>query len=395
MKTTAVILSCLTSFSLFADARSSQDTDDDIFQLFENSTLKSTQQEPSMQIAQADTQVLNQDASSEKTHTKNHYMVYGDFLYWQPFCNDLTWGNKNYGNTKTGYDNYTEQYRFNFDWDVGFRLGIKYKANWEDVSVDLNWTSFHTSTTLHKQSSQIKNSSIAALYPQLHLQGNPQSLSSPTIHSWKLSGSYRLTFDQFDLKMKKQCKLTSCFDMNPFIGIRGLIINHNFKSKEYVNSYGGIFKTSSPYDSSALTQRNNTNALGIFVGVNNKLQFGKGFSLFFDGDVFVGYGKNNSSFTAYQTVSGSKGGKDYIYEDSNSMKAMIDLAAGVNWKKSLFKDAIDLLIACGYEFHYIFQNPTFLYANPDNSGMSMSGSMQDMSKSFGFQGLTIRGGIGF
>lgn len=76
------------------------------------------------------------------------------------------------------------------------------------------------------------------------------------------------------------------------------------------------------------------------------------------------------------------------------MKSMIDVVGGFGWKKGLFKNAIDLMLAASYEFHYIFQNPTFLYGN-SSTNVSNPTSYQDVSKSCGFQGVTIRGGFGF
>lgn len=387
----SVILACFISLALQAAEKNDTLKNTDLFILFENEEVPSNETQPIAQETTTSKNTPSEINGSKENIKPNHYLIYGDFLYWQPFTNDITWGNLTQ-NPSAG--SYTQQYRFSFDWDVGFRVGLKFNTNWQNITLDGNWTSYHNVSSSTKQNKTILNSSSSSneLYK---LQGDASSIVGFSLPlGWKINAKYTLDFDQYDFIVKKNCVINNHFEIKPYIGARGVILNHYITSQSFANSYNGSFTTNPPFDYSEIKQKNNSNAVGMVFGLDNSLYFGKGFSLFFLGDFFLGYGKNNSYFWNFHSIGGDESPSEYIFEYSHSMKSMVDIAAGFSWEKSFFKNALDLTISAGYEFHYIFQNPTFLYANP-NSGTIEPTSFQDMSKSCGFQGLTIRGGFGF
>lgn len=402
-----LVLSCVSLALLHAQSTDDSFSDDDFFVLFENDYNKSKKEKKSQKAVPVSSQD-DEDAAAQKSLTNqrlaqtapennnhpygmNHYMIYGDFLYWVPFCNDLTWGNLS---TQAAGSN-TKQYRFSFNWDAGFRVGFIFGTTWEDVVFDGNWTSFHNTSNRKKQNTGILNSSTSS-NEVYNLQGNSNSIVGNTLPlGWKINAHYKLDFDQYDVIIKKKCHITDHYEIRPFIGARGLILNHSFTTNSYANTYNTVFTTTAPFDYSEIKQKNNSNAIGLVLGFENSFALGKGFTFFILGDVFAGYGKNNSYFWNFSNTGGTKSAVNYIYEQGNSMKSMIDVVGGFGWKKGLFKNAIDLLIAASYEFHYIFQNPTFLYGNPSPKNTINPTSYQDASKSCGFQGVTIRGGFGF
>lgn len=409
---------CLALFSslyLYSDsdevARNSEV--DDFFSLFESEYEKPSKNKAPKKLnaanasssdSNADDHMMNQRLGQTSPKpiqhdAMNHYMIYGDFLYWQPFCNDLTWGNLTQNPSQGSY---TEQYRFSFDWDVGFRVGLQFKTTWQDITFDGNWTSFENTSKSKKQNKNILASSTTSLM-NYGLQGDSYSIfqqnQSPPGYTfplgWKISSSYTVDFNQFDFLIKKSCNISEKFKLKPLVGVRGLVLNHYFTTQSFTNSYNNVFTTIAPFDYSEIKQTNNSNAIGLILGVDNHLIFGKGFGMFFNGDFFIGYGKDNSYFWNFYNEGGTKSSPEYIFQKSNSMKSMLDVAAGLSWERGLFKNAIELLISVGYEFHYIFQNPTFIYGNAGYQGVPQSTSYQDTSKSFGFQGLMVRGGFGF
>lgn len=413
-----LVASCLTLSFLHAETSHDTSSNDEFFVLFENEYEKTKKEkenklplattiasEPNNIAApqtQKESPSLTPVNSSKDDHPygHNHYFVYGDFLYWQPFCNDLTWG---YLIQNPSAGSYTQQYRFAFNWNIGFRVGFQFTTNWQDINLDANWTNFHNNSKTTKQNTTILRSSTSSTQ-NYGLQGDgdavfdltptPPGFSLPL--GWKITASYTMDFDQYDFTIKKNCHITDRFKIKPLIGVRGLIFNHYFTCQSITNTYNRSFVTTPPFDYSEIKQKNNSNALGVLFGIDNALDFGKGFSLVLMGDFFIGYGKNNSYFWNFNNVGGTQSAYDYIFEKSNSMKSMIDVAAGLSWKKGLFKNALDLMFSASYEFHYIFQNPTFIYLNPARSdNQDQATSFQDMSKSCGFQGLAIRGGIGF
>jgi hypothetical protein len=77
-----------------------------------------------------------------------------------------------------------------------------------------------------------------------------------------------------------------------------------------------------------------------------------------------------------------------LNQNTNSAKFMTDITAGFDWTKSFYNNQLDLTIGLGYEFHYIFGGTKF-----SNDLDIYYGS--NTSRNLGFQGLVVRGGIGY
>lgn len=197
--------------------------------------------------------------------SKNHFMVYGDFLYWQPFVNDATWAQH-----LTIDDNYNYSainYSFDFSWDYGFRVGALYKTRWESLIFDANWTHFYTTSTNTLQDSY-----------GLSLKNIPAVTDSVTdSFTSKANASYNLKFDQFDFCFNKPVMQTKRFNLMPFIGARGLVIQH----KENLSQ---IIKDPVPNITNSSYQKNNTYGIGLVSGLNGRIKLGKGFGFHAGGD---------------------------------------------------------------------------------------------------------------
>ena len=301
--------------------------------------------------------------------SKNHFMVYGDFLYWQPFVNDATWAQQS--TTDANYDSFYTNYSFDFSWDYGFRVGALYKTRWESLIFDANWTHFYTTST-----NTVQNSSGLSVY-----NIPPFSTSDP---SSKANASYNLKFDQFDFCFNKPVMLTKRFNLMPFIGARGLVIQHKLNVSQIITSQD-------PDITNSINQKNNTYGIGLVSGLNSRIKLGKGFGFHAVGDLFIGYGSNNSYLTRNYTVEGVEietTSSDNYTQKTNSTKSMLDVMAGLDWHNQPADESFDFFVSAGYEFHYIFNSPTFL--NPSLNDTNLS-----QSQNFGFQGLTVRAGFGF
>jgi len=299
--------------------------------------------------------------------SKNHFMVYGDFLYWQPFVNDATWAQQS--TTDANYNLSAINYSFDFSWDYGFRVGALYKTRWESLIFDANWTHFYTTST-----NTVQNSFGLSVY-------NIPAFSTSDPFS-KANASYNLKFDQFDFCFNKPVMLTKRFNLMPFIGARGLVIQHKLNVSQIITSQD-------PNITNSINQKNNTYGIGLVSGLNSRIKLGKGFGFHAGGDFFIGYGSNNSYLTQNYTQQGAE--VDTTYSDNftqktNSTKSMLDVMAGLDWHNQPTDESFDFFVSAGYEFIYIFNSPTFI--NP-------SILSQNLSQNFGFQGLTVRAGFGF
>ena len=413
------LLLTLTSFSTFiyADTLFEEEVadkfDDDFYSLFNESAPQSKKsantpapQAPRSQPSQTVAQTQPKPAPKKNAQSMNHFMVYGDFLYWQPFVTDATWtGNTIESNGDIAQDpnNVVKDYGFSFSWDYGFRAGLCFKTTWENLKFDAVWTRFHTQSKNSHQDSSLQTSTDSALGFSMYNSIYANSLNNNSVLSnganWKANASYKIRYDQFDLMAQKIIMETKMFDLMPVLGVRGLVMNHTFKRKMINAYYGSSPATSTDYDFISSRKKNNSYAVGLVAGLNNRLKFGKGFGMSFLGDLFIGYGKSNAITDDYYSAEapsvpsmlGAEISSPYteISQNGSGAKFMTDVMVNLDWMKSFGNNSLDLLLSVGYEFHYIFGSPFFINTNAWYLGDS------SLSQNMGFQGLTVRAGLGF
>jgi hypothetical protein len=374
--------------------------DDDFHSLFDDEPVKNTkkteekkvspkktQSYPSQPQTQAQPKQLPQKSASKPAmkDSTNHFMVYGDYLYWQPFVTDSNWVSAR-TNTNDELPGDLTEYGFNFSWSSGFRVGLKLMTRWQDLVLDANWTQFYSKNTNTVKNSNWQNlddsSDLGYLFPNANFyDGYFDGIF------WQGKGNYKINYNQFDLLFKKINYETKMYHLIPFMGVRGLVINQSLYTLGISSYYGDLPATSANYDFYTLLQRNNTYAVGLVGGLANRLEFGKGFGFDFAADLYIGYGANNVYNTTSQSISSVLSSTN-LNQNTNSAKFMTDITAGFDWTKSFYNNQLDLTIGLGYEFHYIFGGTKF-----SNDLDIYYGS--NTSRNLGFQGLVVRGGIGY
>jgi hypothetical protein len=319
-----------------------------------------------------------------------HYSVYGDFLYWQPMVNDSYWGIGNLAPNGSGGSSHNES-RFRFDWDAGFRIGAAFKTTWEDITFDLNWTRFHTTSTNSKENQTLFTEPDGS-FPRFSLYALPYadfSFGRP----WKIQAIYKLDFDQIDFTFKRAIDFSKNFTLSPFGGARGVIAHYSLNSTRYSTAYGGNpASVNGPFNNSTVNANDNMKSIGLLAGLNANLLLGYGFGFYFGGDFFVGYGTDKADTTSSDVfLELTQNVQSISQNTTNSIKTMFDLSTGFSWNRNFFKNRMNLLFSAGYEFHVLNQSPLFLY----DSFSTDPAYVNEASKTTAFQGLTIRGGIGF
>jgi hypothetical protein len=318
-----------------------------------------------------------QPMQPSKKSVTQHFDVYGDFLYWQPLVSNAYWGEKLSNNSTN-----IQQFRFAFNWDSGFRIGAQFNASWENISVDANWTRFHTSSTNTQSNIAVFSNINTPNFDLYALPGADYSYGDP----WQIQATFNLQFDQGDFTFKKPLNFSKNFTLSPFGGLRGIVVDYTLNSVRNSIKYGGGSTTPlGPFNTSVLNVKDKMKSIGLLGGLNGNLMLGAGFSLYFGGDFFVGYGTDqasNNSLALFQGIASNS--TSLTQQTVGSIKTMFDLSTGLTWNRNFANDRANLFFGAGYEFHALNNAPLFLY----------SGANEAM-KTTAFQGLTIRGALGF
>jgi hypothetical protein len=337
-----------------------------------------------IQSLHADDQL--QDSKPKPSH---HYGFYGDFLYWQAFVSDTTYAGLP---SMQGVETNVHDYLMDFSWDPAFRIGLLFKSTYEDLIFDASWTRFYSTSQNSSEQLLLKNSAQSpntgyVLYNNIYATTG-SSINTLEGANWKVKAKYLVRFDEIDLSVKKESVRTKMYSLFPFFGLRGFILQQALNRKAINSYYGNSLSSGSLYDYTTGHKGNNMYSVGLLAGLKNHLNFGYGFGMHFDADVFIGYGKNKS----YSSDSFSKASlitKTRLYQNSSGAKFMTDVKAGFDWRHSFYDDRLDFLFAASYEFHYLIQSPYFLNTNAYYHGDS------SLSQNFGLQGLTLKAALDF
>lgn len=412
MKTFAAFSALFLTCTLFADQETEQEdqtisakTDDDFYSLFDEDMFKpekktrieKTQSYQNQQQTQTFAPVQKKQGSSGI----NHLNFYGDFLYWKAFITDSTWGGSSLEVAPVpSVQNIISTYDVEFNWELGFRVGLKFKPTWERLIIDASWTRLYSSTAQAYQDENtqqgLAGSPLFLIYNNVFVETQTPPITPGVL--WRISNSYENDYDQFDFVLKKQIFSSKMYNLMPFMGVRGLILNH---LQQTFGVYNTVSNTTVPppipadttWDYVQTTNKNNTNSIGLVAGVDNRLHLGKGWGIDFAGDAFIGWGHNRVETTYLAVIQKTSTTQASYVKTTNGPKCMVDVMAGLDWSRSFFDNNLDFMIGAFYEFHYIFNAPTLYYAKynikPTNA------PADEVSNNFGFQGLTVRAGVGF
>jgi len=315
---------------------------------------------------------------------RQHYSLYGDFLYWQPFINDSYWGYKSQSSTSN------KEYRFQFDWDMGFRVGAAFKTTWENLTIDGNWTNFHTSSTNSHEDASLFGAATGS-FPKYNLYTRPYSAFTFG-NAWKVKSKYKVYFDQFDLTFKRAIGLSKNFTLSPFAGVRALATRYSLDATSYTTYFGTNLSTpNGSLDNHTLNVSDKMKSIGLLGGLNANLQFGYGFGFYFGGDFFIGYGYDKIKTHSKNNFAGVVIANNSLSQNTYSIRTMFDLSTGFSWDHNFAKNRLNLLFSAGYEFHMLNDSPVLLY----NGSGSDPSYYNEPAKSTAFQGLTARFGLGF
>ncbi len=212
-----------------------------------------------------------------------------DFLYWQAKEDGLEFGTEIVTNPAGAEPAQvtTKLLDLHFDWDPGFCVGIGYLFDhYDNWSLDLNWTYMRNKARGNATAGGIESmtgTTSTIISPWVNLLFEPRDGASQANARWDIN------YNVLDLDLGRSFFVSKQVALNPFIGVRGALINQDYK----VN-YSTIVLTGDggPRVSRVVTFKgdNDFGGIGLRGGSEVLWQFGKHWNLFgeISGSLLIG-----------------------------------------------------------------------------------------------------------
>ena len=331
-----------------------------------------------------------------------------DFLYWYARETNLSYALDVFGCAKDAGSStsdviFSAKSFKNLDtaWDPGFRVGIGWNDGCDGWDYYLNWTYIHNS---EKSSISVPNTyalnGVSIFLPDVNEYAlinqwvnpgvfptpgtSPDNLQPVTFDSIK--AKWEMNLNWVDLELGRKYWTSACFNIRPYVGIRGLWNRVSFRTKGSRTSPLAADVASAPL---VFKDRFKTRMWGVGMtgGFQPAWYFCQNFVLFGNMDISLLWGefevKKKENYQDINAISGETVNWDTSNAGHNSffqMTPMLDVALGLRWEDTWCCDQYRSAFDVAWEHHTLFdQNHRF--------------KLVDFFASEG--GSTIRQGSGF
>lgn len=292
-----------------------------------------------------------------------------EFLYWYARETDLTYSVLFTMKDVSPNDNSnpfsvlaapTEYNHLDASWDPGVRAGIGWNAGCDGWDYFLNWTYFKNTS---RRSDSV---TYTGENPRLGEQGllnpwqNHGAFDTPIYE--RMSTKWEGVFNQIDLELGRKYWLSRCFNLRPFIGLRGAWTRTTFEVT------GGVGPKPREVGNEIIEQnhedtfKNRNWGVGFLAGFQPHWYFCQNFLIYgsFDGALLWGEFEGKKK-THYQGNGGPQAFAPIQFSLSNeskenfySMNALLDLGIGLRWEESWCCDRYRTSLDLGWEHHVWF-----------------------------------------
>lgn len=317
-----------------------------------------------------------------------------EFLYWYGRESNLSYANKvQVLNLSEGssdqqliFGGNTYHYQ-DTAWDPGFRVGVGFNSSVDGWDYNLTWTWYRNKRSDSVSIDDFALTDTRGTFPYI---GGPDQFmlfnpwvnasihiitagTSPTGGAYalgfdRISAKYRLRFNQVDFDVGKKYWLSKCFNMRPFVGIRGAWTRVNFSTTS-----SRSFTLNSTDYSQTLVDEYKTKAWGVgfIAGFEPTWYFGQCFAIYSKAGTGALWGDfevdKTENYTG--TISSQPGTIFPNFQNTGSgkqaqMTGLLDLAMGIRWESTWCCDRYRSTIDLGWE-HHIFFDQNHRYKTAD------------------------------
>ena len=213
-----------------------------------------------------------------------------------------------------------------WDWNLGFRVGMGFYLNRDAWNIDAVWTYY-----------RIKDTSTFTI------QGDGELIpfwipSSAGGDTDDISARWKAKYNTFDFKFGKPHYISRYFILNPHIGLRFAWIDQNFVVR-HGNEFAGV-------DKPEVLNKNDFWGIGIRGGLDLDFLIGAGFNFFGNLAASILYGKfdlSQESALGSYTFNIEKS----FYDNVPNLEAIL----GLCWSTLFDQDRYKISLKVAYEFH--------------------------------------------
>lgn len=313
----------------------------------------------------------------------NSWSFSSSLLVWQLIENKTSYAIVDNSTAFTGsiHEGFTA--RNDFDWAVGYRLGIGYNffynpRSWSNWDVQFNYVYFHTHESDRATSDNqftIDTGVISTTFPPA-IGGSIEYDSA--IQKW------RVKFSTFDLDIGDRLFFTRSLSFRPFLGLKGALIFQRIRA-DYFNAL------TAPLDQRIA--HNDFRGIGIKTGVDANYYFNSNWSLFNSFSSALLFGKihiKSELNTADPSSPGTVVSFIQLIHNKSRIFPQVQNIFGLSWERSILKDSTHLSLRVGYELQYWWDQNQFshylaavdyIYAE-NNAALAIQGVTLDLKIDF-------------
>ncbi len=251
-----------------------------------------------------------------------------------------------------------------FDWNYGVKVGLGYKLPRDKWDLFVNYTYVHGRGHGHAGGSgevifPTWATNFAGIFP---------------FYANSAKAHWTMNLNMGDLELGRNCFVSSWLTIRPFLGIRGLVIDQDYR----VDYAGG---TIAPLGKDKVDLDADFWGVGIRFGANTLWGLGRGFSIYGNGSASLLSGDFSVKEKEKRTVIDLRllNAKRHIC----NVIATADLALGLQWDYMISKDRYHFGVKFGWELDMFFDQNQFF-----NFGSS-PGSFKTQNDDLSFQGVTL------
>jgi hypothetical protein len=308
----------------------------------------------------------------EGCDTNAGLFITGDYLYWQPEVDQLTYATET-SVVPTAKSQLIDQ---RFNWGSGFRVGLGSKLHYDRWTLYLNWTHFdHTSKGKAKAGS---NSSIFAT----PLTGALQAFATGE----EARSSWSFDMNMLDLELGRTFCLSKKFGLHPHVGLKGGWLDQTQKVHypDFIDSSSGF-----PLNST-IKMVNDFAGIGPRFGLNTRWVLGKEFGIFgnLSGALLYGFFNIHEKFKLDEPAIDLFIDRK-ITHNQHRLRPTVQMLFGLDWGHC-FGHAFAIHLKAAYELQYWWSQWLPI---PTSQGL-LSGDFTG-SGDLTIHGLTVSGAIAF
>lgn len=294
-------------------------------------------------------------ASGRPFLNSNGFWAMGDVLYWTSYQ----------GGTEIAYSTETalsgqipNRIRtMQYDWDVGYRLGLGWVTPHDNMELSLLFTRVEPEGEFG-MSTQAPNELDGIIIPGI------SGFS-------RASGDWNVKYSTLDFELSRSYFISRYFYLRPYFGSRTAWI-HQGAEFEFSNAGGNV--TTSHL-------RNDFTGSGLRLGSDSKWFFAKHWNFFTGASVSALYGKYSVETGINERIVYGSDIAASVYRMATSAQAQI----GLGWETNFSCESNQLAINIGYELNYWWRQNQ--QPNLESVEAMVYGARQ--SKDLGFHGLTV------